>query len=115
MRVRALFVYPEPTQGEPIGAQVLPILGAQLKAVSQIASAQFSPLDNSATMTRQRRGALQPGATPRGRVRVPVAPCKGAGLPSALAGRSDRFRNPGRCPGLECGGTFSAGINVVQI
>src|ERR1700704_3477493 len=34
---------------------------------------------------------------------------------SALAGRNDRFRNPGRCPGLECGGAFSAGIKVVQI
>src|SRR5882762_3525050 len=34
---------------------------------------------------------------------------------SALAGRTDRSRNPGRCPGLECGGAFSAGIKVVQI
>src|SRR6266576_2366485 len=34
---------------------------------------------------------------------------------SALAGRTDRFRNPGRCPGLECGGAFSAGIKVVRI
>ena len=27
------------------------------------------------------------------------------------------FRNPGRCPGLECGGAFSAGIktNVVSL
>ncbi len=33
----------------------------------------------------------------------------------ALAGRTDRFRNPGRCPGLECGGAFSAGIKVVRI
>src|ERR1700704_6227951 len=33
----------------------------------------------------------------------------------ALAGRTDRFRNPGRCPGLTCGGAFSAGIKVVQI
>src|SRR5258707_5813872 len=33
----------------------------------------------------------------------------------AHAGRTDRFRNPGRCPGLECGGAFSAGIKVVQI
>src|SRR4030081_2003549 len=33
----------------------------------------------------------------------------------ALAGRTDRFRNPGRCPGLACGGAFSAGINVMQI
>src|SRR6266478_9269823 len=34
---------------------------------------------------------------------------------SALQGRTDRSRNPGRCPGLECGGAFSAGIKVVQI
>src|SRR6266403_23226 len=33
----------------------------------------------------------------------------------AHAGRADRFRNPGRCPGLECGGAFSAGIKVMQI
>jgi len=33
--------------------------------------------DNFTTMTRQRREALQPGATPQGRVRVHVPPCKG--------------------------------------
>src|SRR5882762_9035376 len=33
----------------------------------------------------------------------------------ALAGRTDRFRNPGRCPGLACGAALSAGIKVVQI
>src|SRR6266446_6074671 len=31
-------------------------------------------------MTRQRRGACQPGATPRGRGRVHVPPCKGGGF-----------------------------------
>src|SRR5712664_692273 len=39
--------------------------------------------------------------------------CFGLGIP-----RSWLFfdsRNPGRCPGLECGGAFSAGIKVVQI
>src|SRR6267143_6752790 len=33
----------------------------------------------------------------------------------ALSGRTDRFRNPGRCPGLTCGGAFSAGIKIEQI
>jgi hypothetical protein len=32
----------------------------------------------------------------------------------ALAGRSGRFRNPGRCPGLEFAGAFSAGVKVEQ-
>src|SRR6267378_2936285 len=51
-----------------------------LVAIPQIASYQFSPVENSATMTRQRRGACQPGATPRGCVRVHVPPCKGGGF-----------------------------------
>jgi hypothetical protein len=33
----------------------------------------------------------------------------------ALSGRTDRFRNPGRCPGLECASAFSAEIKVVSI
>jgi hypothetical protein len=75
-----LYLFILSPQGEPTRAQILPILDAQLEAASQIASARFSPLDNSATMTCQRRGALQPRATPRGRVRVHVAPCKGAAI-----------------------------------
>ena len=35
---------------------------------------------------------------------------EGAEDPCALAGRIDQFRNPGRYPGLECGGAFSAEI-----
>src|SRR5260370_24666592 len=67
-------------------------------------------------MTRQRRGACQPGATPRERVRSArkFRPAR-AEESCALAGRTDQFRNPGRCPGLECGGAFSAEIKVVQI
>src|ERR1700730_8119422 len=49
-------------------------------AIPQIASYQFSPVENSATMTRPRRGACQPGATLRGCVRVHVPPCKGGGF-----------------------------------
>jgi hypothetical protein len=30
---------------------------------------------------------------------------------SALSGRTHQFLNPGRCPGLECGGAFSAEIH----
>src|SRR5882762_6446590 len=37
-------------------------------------------------MTRQRRGACQPGATPRERVRVHVPPCKGAPIDSETQG-----------------------------
>src|SRR5712664_3147777 len=40
----------------------------------------------SFAMTRQRRGACQPGATPRGRVRVHVPPCKGGPIDSETEG-----------------------------
>src|SRR5882672_6701738 len=65
-------------------------------------------------MTRQRCGACQPGATPRGFVRVHLRPER-AEDSCALAGRTGQFRNLGRCPGLERGGAFSAGIKDVQI
>src|SRR5258708_8496627 len=39
-------------------------------------SYQFTPIEYSATMTRQRRVAYQPGATPRGCVRVRFPPLK---------------------------------------
>ena len=45
-----------------------------------------SPLDNSATMTRQRRVACQPGATPRERVRAHVPPLQGAPIDSETQG-----------------------------
>ena len=84
-----LYLFILSPQGNPPGHEFYQILDAQLKAVSQIASAQFSPLDNSATMTRQRRGACQPGATPRACVRVHLPPCKGGGDFCALAERTD--------------------------
>ena len=66
-------------------------------------------------MTRQRRGACQPGATPQGCVRDTSSALQGRRNPSALTGRTDRCRNPGRCPGLACRGAFSAAIKVLQI
>ena len=35
---------------------------------------------------------------------------EGRRIPAPLQGATDRFRNPGRCPGLERGCAFSAGI-----
>src|SRR5882762_2896291 len=55
-----------------------------------------------------------PGQQPRGLFEDMSRPAR-AEDSCAHAGRTDRFRNPGRRPGLECGGAFSAGINVVQI
>jgi len=59
------------------------------------------------------RSMLARGTT-RGLFEDMFPPCKGGGFLRPCR-RTSRFRNPGRCPGLECGGAFSAGINVVQI
>src|SRR5579863_2968663 len=62
------------------------------------------------TMSRQRRGESQPGATPRvSRQSIIFRPERTEGS-CALSGRTANVgtQNPGRCPGLAPGGTFSA-------
>jgi len=60
-------------------------------------------------MTRQRRGAYQPGGNARtGRVRVPCYACKGGGFLRPCRGGST-IRKPRRCLGLRPAGAFSAG------
>src|SRR6267143_3558828 len=61
---------------------------------------QFSHEDAPTARSMPARGNA-PGTCP--------SPCP------ALAGRTDRFRKPGRCPWFESGGAFSGGIKVGQI
>src|SRR5882762_4616383 len=73
-------------------------------------SAQELSHDNAPTARSMPVRGNAPGTCPRYLFRPARAEDS-----CALAGRTDRFRNPGRCPGLTCGGAFSAGIKVVQI
>src|SRR5882762_11214824 len=105
MRVRALFVYPEPTRGTHRGTSSTNPRRTTESCLTNrfgtvFSARQLSHDDEPTARSTPARGNA-PGT-------CPSACC-------ALQGRSDRFRNPGRCPGLECGGTFSAAINVVQI
>src|SRR5258706_8334193 len=52
-----------------------------------------------------------PGNAPRTCPRYLFRPAR-AEDSCALAGRTDRFRSPGRCPGLPCAGAFSAGTEA---
>jgi hypothetical protein len=57
-----------------------------IEAISYVGSQQFSPIENSATLTRQGRGACQPGATPRDRVRGTSSALKGRRIPAPFQG-----------------------------
>src|SRR5579864_2692776 len=60
----------------------------ELEGLSIVASWQFPPLENKATLSRQRREGCRPGATPRGsRPGIVVRPER-AGDSCALAGRT---------------------------
>jgi len=75
-------------------------------------SLQFSPFEEALPRLRA-NGAehTSPGQRPGEAVEYMFRPVRAEDF-CALAGRTDQFQNPGRCPGLECGGAFSAGIKI---
>jgi len=72
---------------------------------------------HSTTQSRLRANGAEhvsPGQRPGGVSEYMFRPARAEGS-FALAGRTDQFRKPARCPGLECDRAFSAGIKAVQI